>query len=121
MSIFYNAATTLIAGTVLSAIGLFIYISNYSGKPKPFFNDKKEVVPRSISEKSFIEINEKKTGFIIKSRDSTNPVLLYLHGGMPDYFLTENTQPVLTNYLLLYGGINPEQDYHIRLEFIIIK
>lgn len=26
---------------------------------------------------------------IIKSRDRTKPVLLYLHGGMPDYFLAE--------------------------------
>lgn len=25
----------------------------------------------------------------IKSRNSSNPVLLYLHGGLPDYFLTE--------------------------------
>lgn len=27
-------------------------------------------------------------GMIIESKNSSNPVLLYLHGGMPDYFLS---------------------------------
>ncbi len=28
-------------------------------------------------------------GFFIKGQNKSNPVLLYLHGGMPDYFLPE--------------------------------
>jgi pimeloyl-ACP methyl ester carboxylesterase len=43
----------------------------------------------SISEKVFVEINGVEQGMIIKGRDLKNPVLLYLHGGMPDYFLTQ--------------------------------
>jgi pimeloyl-ACP methyl ester carboxylesterase len=46
-------------------------------------------LPGSISEKVFVNINGLKQGMFIKSKDKTNPVLLYLHGGMPDYFLSE--------------------------------
>ena len=44
--------------------------------------------PGSISEKVFVTINGARQGMFIKSRDAAQPVLLYLHGGMPDYFLT---------------------------------
>ncbi len=48
-----------------------------------------QLLPRSISEKSHIDINGVKQGMFIKSKDETHPVLLYLHGGMPEYFLTQ--------------------------------
>jgi pimeloyl-ACP methyl ester carboxylesterase len=43
----------------------------------------------SISEKIYVPINGMEQGMFIKSKNDKNPVLLYLHGGMPDYFLTE--------------------------------
>jgi pimeloyl-ACP methyl ester carboxylesterase len=43
----------------------------------------------SISEKIHININGVEQGMFIKGKNVSNPVLLYLHGGMPDYFLTE--------------------------------
>jgi pimeloyl-ACP methyl ester carboxylesterase len=43
----------------------------------------------SISEKIYVNINGMEQGMFIKSKNDKNPVLLYLHGGMPDYFLTE--------------------------------
>jgi pimeloyl-ACP methyl ester carboxylesterase len=43
----------------------------------------------SISEKTFINVNGAQQGMIIKSKDASHPVMLYLHGGMPEYFLTK--------------------------------
>jgi pimeloyl-ACP methyl ester carboxylesterase len=37
----------------------------------------------------------------IKSKNAANPVLLYLHGGMPDYFLTEKYPTDLENYFTM--------------------
>lgn len=41
------------------------------------------------SEAVFARINGVRQGMFIQSKDSAQPVLLYLHGGLPDYFLTE--------------------------------
>ncbi len=58
------------------------------GKTKPFLDERGEPLAGSISEKIWVNINGVEQGMFIMSKDSTNPVLLYLHGGMPDYFLT---------------------------------
>jgi pimeloyl-ACP methyl ester carboxylesterase len=39
-------------------------------------------------EKSFIALNGARQGMFIASRRADTPILLYLHGGMPEYFLT---------------------------------
>jgi len=59
------------------------------GKPEPFLDNNGNHFAGSISEKVYININGLKQGMFIKSKDSTNPVLLFLHGGMPVYFLTK--------------------------------
>lgn len=46
-------------------------------------------LPGAIEEKVFVPINGTRQGMFIRSRDSRNPVLLYLHGGIPDIFLTQ--------------------------------
>lgn len=58
------------------------------GKAKPFLDENGKPLEGSISEKTHVNINGVEQGMFIKSKDSNNPVLLYLHGGMPDYFLT---------------------------------
>ena len=57
------------------------------GKPQPYVDKNGNPLAGSISEKVFVDINGVKQGMFIKSKDVTHPVLLYLHGGMPDYFL----------------------------------
>jgi pimeloyl-ACP methyl ester carboxylesterase len=68
------------------------------GKPKPFLDERGKPLEGSISEKLWIRINGVEQGMFIKSKDSTNPVLLYLHGGMPDYFLTRKYPTGLEDY-----------------------
>lgn len=59
------------------------------GKPQPFLDDNGSPLAGSISEKIQINVNGVEQGMFIKSKNESNPVLLYLHGGLPDYFLTK--------------------------------
>jgi pimeloyl-ACP methyl ester carboxylesterase len=52
----------------------------------------------SISEKARIVVNGAEQGMFLKGRDAANPILLYLHGGMPDYFLTGRYPTGLDEY-----------------------
>src|SRR5512138_1529420 len=60
-----------------------------SRRPKPFLDKDRKPLAGSISEKTFVEINGVKQGMFIKGKLLENPMLLYLHGGMPDFFLTQ--------------------------------
>ena len=65
-------------------------------RPKPFRN---AAVLRagSISEKTFAEINGVRQGMFVQSKDAAHPVLLCLHGGLPEYFLTDRYPTGLEN------------------------
>jgi pimeloyl-ACP methyl ester carboxylesterase len=67
-------------------VGILLLLSR--GKPKPLVDEHGHPPANSISEKVFVAINGIEQGMFIKSKDGRHPVLLYLHGGMPDYFLT---------------------------------
>jgi len=51
----------------------------------------------SSSEKVFADINGVRQGMFIQSTDAAHPVLLCLHGGLPEYFLTERYPTGLEN------------------------
>src|SRR5512146_3503158 len=59
------------------------------GKPAPYVDANGKTLPNSLSEKIRLDINGVEQAMFIKSKDISHPVLLYLHGGMPDYFLTK--------------------------------
>ncbi len=82
---------------LLLLVGLLEFWS-YPGKPRPFMDEDGRPLAGSLSEKVFININGLEQGMFIKSKDVTNPVLLYLHGGMPDYFLSEIYPTGLEDY-----------------------
>lgn len=71
-----------------------VYISYYwiksPGKMIQYTDENGNVLENSIASKEYIEINGTKLGMIIKSRNLSNPILLFLHGGvgMPDYPMT---------------------------------
>ncbi|HEX2978955.1 MAG TPA: alpha/beta hydrolase [Anaerolineaceae bacterium] len=65
------------------------------GKPKPYVDQNQNALSGSLSEKIFVHINGVDQGMFIRSKDISHPVLLYLHGGMPDYFLTKNYPTLL--------------------------
>jgi pimeloyl-ACP methyl ester carboxylesterase len=71
------------------------------GKAKLFLDEGGKPLEGSISEKVFVNINGVRQGMFIKSKNAANPVLLYLHGGMPDYFLTEKYPTGLENYFTM--------------------
>jgi hypothetical protein len=70
----------------------------------------------------FVKRPEKPTGveqeMIIKSKVQSQPVLLNLHGGMPDYFLTKDSIPQMQLFFLedaLKGTNNLADPYYKHL------
>lgn len=85
--VIFNLVSVVFTCILILVVVLLFW--SYPGKPKPFVDENGRPLEGSISEKVFLEINGVKQGMFIKGKDVRNPVLLYLHGGMPDYFLTE--------------------------------
>ncbi len=78
---------SILLACMLILVGVLQLLS--PGKPTPFVDENGSLLAGSISEKVFVNINGVEQGMFIMSKDTTHPVLLYLHGGMPDYFLTQ--------------------------------
>jgi pimeloyl-ACP methyl ester carboxylesterase len=68
------------------------------GKPTPFVDENGKPLAGSMAEKVFVSINGVEQGMLIMSKDTTHPVLLYLHGGMPETFLTQKYPTGLEDY-----------------------
>ena len=94
-----HVALTVMAVLIISLlvlVGVLLFMS--PGTPKPFLDDSGKPLAGSISEKIKVNINGVEQGLFIKGKNARNPVLLYLHGGMPDYFLTEHYPTGLDEY-----------------------
>ena len=88
---------SILLACILILVGV-LQLWSYPGKPQPFVDENGSPLAGSISEKVFVNINGVEQGMFIKSKDATHPVLLYLHGGMPDYFLTQRYPTGLEDY-----------------------
>jgi pimeloyl-ACP methyl ester carboxylesterase len=93
---FMLIALSVFLACILILAGVLLVLS--PGQTKPFLDQNGNPLAGSLSEKIFVNINGIKQGMFIKSKDVTHPVLLYLHGGMPDYFLSERYPTGLENY-----------------------
>jgi pimeloyl-ACP methyl ester carboxylesterase len=78
---------SIISACILILVGVLFAYS--PGKPTPFLDKKGIKLSNSISEKLFLDINGSKQGMFIKGKNLDNPIILFLHGGIPVYFLTE--------------------------------
>ena len=66
-------------------------------KPDPLAGENGRPLRGGIAEKVFADINGVRQGMFIESKDAADPVLLWLHGGLPEYFLTERYPTGLEN------------------------
>jgi pimeloyl-ACP methyl ester carboxylesterase len=78
-------ASALLVGLVVLVAALLIVSP---GRPAPLLDAAGRPLAHGLSEKVHVDINGVRQGMFIKSKDVSRPVLLYLHGGMPDYFLS---------------------------------
>jgi pimeloyl-ACP methyl ester carboxylesterase len=78
---------TIPIAIILVVVSLVMFLS--PGTPKPFLNSGGAPLVGSISEKIRVSINGIDQGMFIQGKNERNPVLLYLHGGVPDHFLTD--------------------------------
>jgi pimeloyl-ACP methyl ester carboxylesterase len=79
--------SAVLLGIVFILAGVLVVYS--PGNPQPYLDENGNQLPGSLSEKIFVNINGTREGMFIQTKDFTHPVLLYLHGGMPDYFLRQ--------------------------------
>ena len=78
---------SILSACILIIVGVLFAYS--PGKPMPFLDKNGIKLSNSISEKVFLDINGSKQGMFIKGKNLDNPVILFLHGGIPVYFLTK--------------------------------
>ncbi|MBC8005931.1 MAG: alpha/beta hydrolase [Verrucomicrobia bacterium] len=92
---------SILLAIVLGLIVIFAGLLFYSpGTPELYLDKDGKPLFGSISEKSFVTIGGIRQGMFIRSKDISNPVLLYVHGGpaFPNYFLIEKYKPKLEDY-----------------------
>lgn len=84
-----STVAILLCVLVTGTVGSLLAIS--PGRPAPLRGTAGAVIPGSLSERAFVEINGVRQGMFIQSADLSNPVLLFLHGGpgMPEFVLSE--------------------------------
>ncbi|MCL1964164.1 MAG: alpha/beta hydrolase [Firmicutes bacterium] len=68
-----------IVGIVLT--GFLVVLINSPGKLPPLTDERGNVIPGSLSEKTWVEINGITQGMFIRGENPQNPVVLYVHGG----------------------------------------
>ena len=117
---------SILLSCILIIAGVLFLMS--PGKPEPFVDKSGAPIAVSVSEKTFVTIGGIQQGMIIQSKNINNPVLLYLHGGIPDYFLSKKYPTGLEDYFTVVwwdqrgAGLSYNANIHqdsITLELLI--
>jgi hypothetical protein len=82
-----RSGKSILITCILLFLGVLLLYS--PGKTQPYLDESGKPLAGSISEKILVNINGVEQGMFLKSKNATNPVLHYLHGGLPEYFLTQ--------------------------------
>jgi hypothetical protein len=77
------------------ALAIVLVVWSTPGRPCAFTDASGAVLPNSIAEKVWVPINGVEQGMFVTGTDTRHPLLLYLHGGMPEFFLAEKASPRL--------------------------
>jgi pimeloyl-ACP methyl ester carboxylesterase len=101
-----HLAVKLMLGFLALVLVLFVLaaaalVAASPGKVRPIRGEDGKPLPDSISEKLFLTVNGAKQGLFLKGKNRKAPILLYLHGGMPDYFLSERYPTGLEDLFLV--------------------
>ncbi|PKN98906.1 MAG: alpha/beta hydrolase [Chloroflexi bacterium HGW-Chloroflexi-4] len=89
----------LLASILICLLFILVYLIIVSpGKFKPFKDEDGNILTGSISEKIMVNINGVNQGMFIQSKDLAHPVLLFLHGGLPETFLIQKYPTGLEDY-----------------------
>jgi pimeloyl-ACP methyl ester carboxylesterase len=114
--------TVIILKIVLGLFFFVVWIFLLSpGTIEPYLDEKGNPLAGSISEKVFIKIGGVTQGMIIKSKNVSKPILLYVHGGpaFPNYFLIDKYKPGLEDFFTVCyweqrgGGLSYSSDITI--------
>lgn len=75
---------SILINTLLGSCSVITIITKSSGNLPPLLDRMGKSITNSISEKGKVDINGVSQGFFIRGEKLENPVLLYLHGGVPE-------------------------------------
>lgn len=85
----------------MAAVGMLLRVwMSSKGEIKAFYDENGQILEGSIAEKTFVEINGRKNGMVLRGRDADNPVLLFISGGpgVPQYWMNEYYENKLEDY-----------------------
>lgn len=97
----YILGVTLI---IVLALAINLWIKS-PGKAEPITNTKGEIINGSISSVEKVMLGGLEQYLIIRAKDTTKPVMLFLHGGpgSPEYAFMKNTNQTIENdFLMVY-------------------
>jgi pimeloyl-ACP methyl ester carboxylesterase len=88
-----------VLGIILTLVCILLVYS--SGKMEQCRDPTGQPIPGSLAEKIYVNINGVDQGMFIKSKDVTHPIMLFLHGGIPVYYLTKKYPTGLENHFTM--------------------